>query len=291
LGTHVVGKRIVVRYLLGSGAASPGASATDLLGTCLAWGDGVIVVQPDSGGPPVTVRWEDLVTGKPVPPRPSPRLRISPAAVQRRAMTLFPGLETTELGSWTLRRSTTYDARRANSVLAMDPVLGDVETAVTAVTDFYRGHGVRPIAAVLPGTAEEQAFRERGWVIESHDADTVFMLASVASLSRGLPGSLPTAEIEVRDGVATANLGDRARGVAAVAGDWVGYRGVEVDPAHRRQGLGLAVMASLIEWSAERGATTAYLQVLGDNAPAVALYEGLGFARHHEYRYLAATEA
>ena len=47
-------------------------------------------------------------------------------------------------------------------------------------------------------------------------------------------------------------------------------------------------MAELLEWGAERGATTAYLQVLGDNTPALALYDGLGFAVHHRYRYLAA---
>ena len=45
-------------------------------------------------------------------------------------------------------------------------------------------------------------------------------------------------------------------------------------------------MAELLEWGAERGATTAYLQVLGDNTRAFALYDGLGFVPHHRYRYL-----
>ena len=85
----------------------------------------------------------------------------------------------------------------------------------------------------------------------------------------------------------TVRIGDRASGVAAYADDWVGLRGIEVDPAHRRQGLGLAVVDALLEWGAERGATTAYLQVLGDNAPAIAMYERLGFETHHAYRYLA----
>jgi ribosomal protein S18 acetylase RimI-like enzyme len=75
--------------------------------------------------------------------------------------------------------------------------------------------------------------------------------------------------------------------VAAYYRDWVGFRGIEVAPEHRRQGLGVAVVAALLEWGAERGATTAYLQVLGDNAPAIALYERLGFTTHHSYRYLA----
>lgn len=85
----------------------------------------------------------------------------------------------------------------------------------------------------------------------------------------------------------TVRIGDRASGVAAYDRDWVGFRSIEVAPEHRRQGLGLAVMAALLEWGAERGATTAYLQVLGDNAPAIALYEALGFTTHHAYRYLA----
>jgi ribosomal protein S18 acetylase RimI-like enzyme len=77
-----------------------------------------------------------------------------------------------------------------------------------------------------------------------------------------------------------------ARGFAAYADDWVGFRGIEVAPEHRRQGLARTVMAALLEWGAERGAATAYLQVLGHNAPALALYETMGFTTHHAYAYL-----
>jgi ribosomal protein S18 acetylase RimI-like enzyme len=98
------------------------------------------------------------------------------------------------------------------------------------------------------------------------------------------------AELDERGDLVTARIGDRASGVAAYADDWVGFRSLEVHPDHRRQGLGLAVMAALVEWGAERGATTAYLQVLGENAPALALYDRIGFATHHGYRYLAERE-
>ena len=86
--------------------------------------------------------------------------------------------------------------------------------------------------------------------------------------------------------VVTARIGDDAQGVAAYDRDWVGFRSIEVGPEQRRQGLGLAVMAALLEWGAEQGATTAYLQVLGDNAAALELYAGMGFTTHHAYRYL-----
>ncbi len=79
-----------------------------------------------------------------------------------------------------------------------------------------------------------------------------------------------------------------ATGRVAADGDWAGITDVWVSPDHRRRGLGLVVVAGLLEWAAERGATTAYLQVRGDNAAGLALYAGLGFRTHHAYRYLAA---
>src|SRR6187200_1185234 len=96
---------------------------TDVLGTCLSWDDEVCVVQPDGpdAGGPVHIAITDIVSGKPVPPRPSPRLRIEPQDAQVRALALWPDLETRALGSWLLRRSAASTARRANSVLAMTP--------------------------------------------------------------------------------------------------------------------------------------------------------------------------
>ena len=73
-----------------------------------------------------------------------------------------------------------------------------------------------------------------------------------------------------------------ATGTAAYEDDWVGFRGIEVDPDQRGRGFGLLVMAALLDWGAERGATTAYLQVLDDNPRAFALYDGLGFTVHHD---------
>jgi N-acetylglutamate synthase len=297
LGPHVVGVRVVVRRVLpGETGPTGGPAMTDVLGTCLSWGDGVCVVRPDStaDAEPVTIRIAEIVSGKPVPPRPSPRLRVEPQDAQVRALALWPDLETRPLGHWLLRRSATATARRANSVLAMAP--SGVSRDYEAVVDFYEGHGQRPIAAVLPDSAEDAMFRSHGWVLESHDEDTVFEMTGVAQARRSLAGvtlsgvevvlegddHLVTAEARTDDGRLLAT------GVAAYDHDWVGFRGIEVDPAERGRGLGLLVMAELLDWGAERGATTAYLQVLGDNTRAFALYDGLGFVPHHRYRYLAA---
>jgi len=271
---------------------------TDVLGVCTAWADGVCVVAPSSGGPPVTIRIADIVSGKPVPPRPSPRLRVTPREAQVRAFALFPDLVVTPVpgpSGWLLRSSATATARRANSVLAFpatsyeSEALGhdsyDVAT-VTEVEAYYRAIGKPAVAAVLAESEQRTFLAGLGWVPESSDADTQFQLASVATARRALRGGdTDRVVVTVEDGVASASV-PGAQGFAAYADDWVGFRGIEVAPEHRRQGLARTVMAALLEWGAERGATTAYLQVLGHNAPALALYDGMGFTTHHTYAYL-----
>lgn len=51
-----------------------------------------------------------------------------------------------------------------------------------------------------------------------------------------------------------------------------------VDPAARRQGLGARLLTRFLDQAAARGATTAFLEVAADNAPALALYSRAGFA-------------
>ncbi|CUR56286.1 GCN5-related N-acetyltransferase [metagenome] len=292
LGPHVVGRRVVVRRVLhGQRGPSGGPAMTDVLGVCTAWGESQCVVESDAG--PVVIEIADIVSGKPVPPRPSVRLRVSAATAQRRALALWPDLQTEPRGDWILRLSETSTARRANSVLAIgESGLGD---PVEEVSAYYRARGRRPIAAVVADSAESQVFVSAGWVPESHDADTLFQIASVARALRALrrhPAPPLVAHWEPDGELVTVRLGSPesgvvASGVAAFAEDWVGFRSIEVDPARRRQGLGSAVMTALLGWGAERGAGTAYLQVLGHNAPALALYERIGFTTHHAYRYLA----
>lgn len=293
LGPHVIGLRIVVRRRVpGETGPCGGAALTDLLGVCTAWGDGVCVVQPATGGP-VTIPLGDVVSGKPVPPRPSVRQRVPAREAQQRGFALFADLETRPVGDWVLRRSPTATARRANSVLAFGR--SGVDDDYAQVTDFYAATTGRPIAAVLPDSAEDDLFRAHGWAPESHDADSVFEVAAVSQSMRSLrrvrvddvgvlldvSGNQATARVVLDTGEQVAGGG------AAHDRDWVGFRSLEVAPGHRRRGLALAVMAALLEWGAEQGATTAYLQVLGDNEPALALYERLGFREHHRYRYLA----
>ncbi|GAB2986494.1 hypothetical protein GCM10027076_25700 [Nocardioides montaniterrae] len=75
-----MGRRIVIRHLLDDGRA------TDVLGVCTAWGERSCTVDSDRGV--VEVALDRIVSGKPVPPRPSVLGRVSPDEAARRAAAL-----------------------------------------------------------------------------------------------------------------------------------------------------------------------------------------------------------
>jgi GNAT superfamily N-acetyltransferase len=87
----------------------------------------------------------------------------------------------------------------------------------------------------------------------------------------------------VRLAPAPAPLAAVARGV--LTDGWLGVTAVTVAEEHRRQGLATAVMAALQGWAAGRGAHSVYLQVVGSNTAARALYRRAGFIEHHRYHY------
>lgn len=286
LGPHVVGQRVVVRRLLpGTTGPTGGPAFTDILGVCTYWGDGVAVVEPASGAP-VEIPISLIVSGKPVPPRPSVRHRVSAREAELRTAALFPAMETRELGEWSIRWEPQPQGRlrkRANSCLAMGAPGTAVPDALGQVATFYTDRGRQPLVQVEQGSGVEAEVAAAGWV--AVPGDSAFLLASLAQVRRRLPaGELPTA---VDGGQAVVDTG-AAFGRAGIDGDWIGIHDVVVDPAHRRKGLARRVIATLLAVGAEQGAGTAWLHVETDNAPALDLYESLGFVEHHRNRYFGA---
>ena len=76
-----------------------------------------------------------------------------------------------------------------------------------------------------------------------------------------------------------------ACGMAVVEGPLLGFFSIYTASKSRRKGFGRLIMAALSDWGIERGATYGYLQVEGDNHPALAMYARLGFERIYAYEY------
>ena len=289
---------------------------TDVLGILESWAEGLATVRREDGSL-VEIPTADIVSGKPVPPRPSVHRRLAARDADRLALPGWQPVESERLGEWVLRASGGFSSR-GNSVFALGNPGMPLAEAVSKVAQWYRARSLAPRAHVHPGALEADAFTEAGWTVYE---PTLLMLASVAQALRRLGGDHvaaprhhpsvdagwlaadPRAERHGEHARSVLEAGEvtfatvrgegdvvLARGRGVVHGDWVGGSSLWTRADVRGTGLGSAVLESLLAWGAERGATTAYLQVVESNDAARRIYEARGFEVHHGYAYLVADE-
>jgi GNAT superfamily N-acetyltransferase len=116
----------------------------------------------------------------------------------------------------------------------------------------------------IPLVVEETQLR---YMVEVFDLD----------LSRSLVA------VERQRPVGLANLGRRGERT------WLG--GIGVVPDHRGSGVGESLARRLLDQAREAGAREMVLEVIVENAPAIALYEKVGFARTRELEVLTLAVA
>ena len=80
-----------------------------------------------------------------------------------------------------------------------------------------------------------------------------------------------------------------ATGFCVIERNYAGLYGIVVERSERGKGYGYDLCSSLLNRAMEEGATTAYLQVIQDNIPAIALYQKLGFENLYPYWYRVET--
>jgi ribosomal protein S18 acetylase RimI-like enzyme len=287
----VVGLRVIVRRVLpGEFGPTGGPAMTDVLGVCESWADGIAVIRREDGST-VAIRTREIVSGKPVPPRPNVRLRVSAREAEGHATPRWPGIDREMLGEWELRSEPergSLERTLANSCLAMgDPGVALVEAA-RRVADFYAARSRPAMVQVETGSEEDRWFADAGWGVVP-GGETQFLLGSTSRARRLLRGrATDEAELHAVGPRARAAVADLAFGKAVVDGDWLGLHGLFVAPDARRRGLARAVLSALLDWGAEQGGSTVWLYAEPGNIAATALYESLGLQVHHECRYLAA---
>lgn len=301
-----IGARHAVRYLDDDGRL------TDLTGELLARGNGRVELLPDDA-PPRTIQAERISAMRQIPPRPV-RPTSSIDKLQRLAARGWPGLEVQRLGGWLLRAGGGF-TRRANSCLPLGDPGMPIPQAIDQARRFYADRQL-PCAFQIPLPPADPVDTSvlQGELDDwGRDDPTLFMVADLRKLT--LTDAVPGFECSQQPSTAwfetyhyrgqelpelgrqvitaapawygTIQAGGRiaAIGRLAVTDDWVGLSAVEVGHDLRRRGLGRAITIALLRLGAESGARFAYLQVVADNAPAVALYQSLGFLPHHHYHY------
>ena len=233
------------------------------------------------------------------------------ADIEAAAYLAWPPAITEQHDGWIMRYGDGF-SRRLNSVtIGLDAATDRVEARLTAAGAWLSAHGTPLVARLTTASPAsiDTAFGELGLVVEGR---TVVMTANLepspttprALLSAPSPGWLAAQEtwmgISDSRGWRTvlgrisppSAFGERvvdgrvaAVGIGVVRDGWLGIFEVTTDPALKRRGHARGLVDSLLEWGVAAGATSAFLQVVETNHPAIELYGGFGFTEAYRYWY------
>lgn len=238
-------------------------------------------------------------------------------SVEDACLNAWPAFHDIPYDGWLLRLGG-GETRRVNSVNVLGPGARPLAEKIAWCEAVYRAQGLEPCFRIrsTDDPALEEALVARGYEAEGETCTLLMPALPEAAPDRpgiqltprpspawraahaGFLGTAPAA-IETRRRLldrlvlpaAFAALRDPSGVIAAVAYGAVQdgmlcLQWVATDPARRQRGHARAVLASLFAWARAIGATAACLQVEADNAPALALYRGLGFATEiNRYHY------
>lgn len=218
--------------------------------------------------------------------------------------------------TWACRLTPDYPAFRLNSVTPLDPADGDdtaeriarlclhrdgnrilplrlTPLAPSAVMDYCQAHGWQKIASVsvlmndpedmaVPTSLPVEMVTDEDYAsvsLTTHASDPTLKEPLLAVLQRVKGKKLPF--ILKKDGVPVANM------LAVRDGAFAGLLDFAVDPAWRRQGIGRAFVAAVLQKLKKMNIDRAWLQVETDNIAAMQIYRSFGFAHCYDYTYWA----
>ena len=237
-------------------------------------------------------------------------------SLEELSLNAWPSLRTIHDDGWVLRFADGY-TRRANSVNPLYPSTEDTREKIRRCEQVYFSLGQNVVFKITPATqpadldtvlAAEGYRREALTSVQTVRLDTVDpSVADDVSLDESLSTDwlarfVDLSGVDVRHAPTMARMLEGivpahrfatlwrdsevvAMGLAVLERGQVGLFDVVTAEHARNQGLGTILMRQLLGWAKRNGAHCAYLQVMRDNAPALHLYEKLGFREIYQYWY------
>ena len=230
------------------------------------------------------------------------------------SLNAWPALETEFFDGWVLRFSAGY-TRRANSVNPLYPSVLAPAGKLRDCQRLYRERGLpvvfkmTPAAGDLDAVLGEHGYQRAGTTsVQLLDLDSMpkpepgdvellekpneAWVAAFCALNPGLRRHFLTmSQMLERIAPAACFLSLRHEGQTAGLGMAVSERGyvgifdLVTRQTLRNKGIGRQVVQHLLDWGRRQGAEQAYLQVMLENAPALHLFECIGFREAYQYWY------
>jgi N-acetylglutamate synthase len=229
----------------------------------------------------------------------------------------WPSLRTVLCDGWVFREAMGY-TKRANSASAL-AARGRFTRTLDQAERFYASAGCPTIFRLTPlaGQEPDAILADRGYHVVD---ETIVMTAGLMDIgpidvtvtissdctetwengysdAHALSPAATRAHRAILDRIAPFSRafaiawdGEQsvAFGLGVAARDHLGLFDIVTVPEARRKGAAKRLVAALMQWGSEKGATTAWLSVIADNEPAKPLYAQLGFRELYRYHYRVA---
>ncbi len=235
--------------------------------------------------------------------------------IEEAGLRSWPALDVATDGRWVMRAAGGF-TKRANSVQSLDLADdGDAVARLERAARWYRDRRLPPVFRVTPLAGSGILTALEGWVADGHSkvlaldmgplafaTDENVLLAPATSpdwlaVQQRLQGyDDPTRDLL---GHVVARIKVPARGLTIYTGNGVPaasaivmvangilYTGnVVAAPEHRRKGHTLRLLETGMAWARQSGARRAAINVAAENAPAIGLYQKIGYVPHYKYHY------
>lgn len=231
----------------------------------------------------------------------------------------WPATQTAFDGTWAVRLTRSFPAKRLNSINPLDPSdTTDIPERLARARKTFAEAGRTVIVRQSPLAPRDLVAHldAEGWqrfgesIVMTADMATIDLEGSheripirdaarylEASLAvHGRPSSLRSGLAEILGairppcGMFVCESGEGRPIAVALAiqdNDLCGLLDVAVAPDHQRRGIGLDLVRTALRFSMHKGAKTGWVQVEADNGAGLALYGRLGFREAYRYVYRA----
>ena len=240
--------------------------------------------------------------------------------IEEAGMNAWPAHQQLLYDGWLLRFADGY-TKRANSVMPIYAATLNLDEKIRYCEGVYQEIGLPPVFRITPLADKnlDRNLHERGykklhptrvltmpfddWKTPTQEQNSIRILpldqwmGVFSEISGSLVEKQPAHAQILRNILSphiTAALEISGKWVACGLGvlerDWFGLFDIITHPDYRQRGHATQLITGMLAWAKDQGARETYLQVMENNAPALKLYNKLGYIDAYGYWYRVPAE-